>query len=90
MMPMDETVHKGGEVEQLEIRILSLLEQNHQLKAKCKRVDEYDKVVDLNNVLVDACTVALEFIHPFSSFMGKESRTEKKIKAALAKAEGGE
>ena len=71
-----------------EIRILELHEQNRQLKAKCERLDEYDDLVDVNATLVEALEDALKFIHPLSSFMGKESVTEKKVKAALALAEG--
>lgn len=37
-------------------------------------------------VQVDALEAAMALIHPLSSFMGKESITEKKIKAALAAA----
>ena len=37
-----------------EIRILELLEQNRQLKAKCKRLDEYDDLVDVNSAFVEA------------------------------------
>ena len=35
-------------------RISKLLEQNRQLKAKCKRLDKYDEVVDENSILLDA------------------------------------
>ena len=35
-------------------RILELLEQNRQLKSKCKRLDEYDDLVDENAQLLDA------------------------------------
>ena len=35
-------------------RILELLEQNRQLKAKCKRLDKYDEVVNENDILLDA------------------------------------
>lgn len=40
--------------------------------------------------LVEALEAAQKFIHPFSSFMGKEGATEKKIKAAFALVEGKE
>ena len=36
--------------------------------------------------LLEACETALEFIRPISSFIGKESVTEKKIKTAIQKA----
>ena len=41
-----------------------------------------------NAELLEALKDALKFIHPLSSFMGKEGTTEKKIKAAIDKAEG--
>ena len=68
-------------------RILELLEQNRQLKSKCKRLDEYDDLVDTIDVLLDALRDALKFVHSLSSFMGKEGVTERKIKVAIALAE---
>ena len=41
-------------INEQEIRILELLEQNRQLKAKCKRLDEYDALVNVNAMLVEA------------------------------------
>jgi len=41
-----------------------------------------------NADMLEALKDALKFIHPLSSFMGKEGTTEKKIKAAIAKVEG--
>ena len=41
-----------------EVRILELLEQKRQLKAKCARLDEYDDLVDVNAALVEALKAA--------------------------------
>ena len=38
--------------------------------------------------LLEACKAGLKFIATFSSFMGKESVTEKKMKAAIRAEEG--
>ena len=48
-------------INKLEIRILELLEQNRQLTAKCKRLDEYDDLVDVNSALVEALK-AIEWV----------------------------
>ena len=50
----DKFIEMKERNEKLEMRILELLEQNRQLKAKCKRLDEYDDLVDTNNLLLES------------------------------------
>ncbi len=52
--------------------------ENANLHSTVKRLEKENK--ELRAALEDA----LKFIHPLSSYMGKEGATEKKINAALA------
>ena len=51
-------------------------------------LDRIDALEAINAEMLAALEDALEFIKPFSSFIGQEGVTEKKIKAAIAKAKG--